>query len=91
MTLIGGGTLRDVFLVEYEGRQLALKSLRHVDELARQKVHLSMHRREVLTLDAVSGAVFFASGLCRNRFFSRVLVAPELFTFRKQHHHICWF
>lgn len=79
LTLIGGGKFRDVYLVEYEGRQLVVKTLRHVDELAKQKVHLSMHRREVLTLDAVSGVVLFTSGLgFPNIFIDRVLVLPEL-------------
>jgi len=77
-TLIGGGKLRDVFLVEYEGRQLAVKTLKHVDEMARQKVHLSMHRREVLTLDAVSGVVLPTLGQDSAIHLSRVLVLSEL-------------
>lgn len=89
LTMIGSGKLRDVYLVEYEGRQLAVKTLRHVNELTRQKVHLSMHRREVLTLDAVSRAALFATGLHRSNvaFVSNLLlVQSELFQLSNMQH-----
>lgn len=51
--LLGSGMVRDVYLVEYEGQALVVKTLRNVDELRKQKMYLTMHKREVLTMDAV--------------------------------------
>lgn len=52
-TLLTSGMMRDVYLVEYEGQALVVKTLRNVEELRLQKWYLTMHRREVLTMDAV--------------------------------------
>lgn len=54
-TLVGNGRVRDVYLVEYEGKKVALKTLRNMDDTRSQRVHLDKHKREILTLDAVSG------------------------------------
>lgn len=59
MTLIGEGWIRTVYLAEYGGRKVAVKTLRHMDNLTSQKKHLKMHMREVLTLDAVRFANAF--------------------------------
>ncbi|CAN0078548.1 unnamed protein product [Ectocarpus fasciculatus] len=53
--LLGSGMVRDVYLVEYEGQALVVKTLRNVDELRKQKIYLTMHKREVLTMDALKG------------------------------------
>lgn len=53
-TLVGSGSVRDVFLVEYEGQTVVVKSLRRNDDLKVDKHRLVMNKREVLTLDAVS-------------------------------------
>ncbi|CBN74836.1 serine/threonine/tyrosine kinase [Ectocarpus siliculosus] len=54
-TLLASGLVRDVYLVEYEGQALVVKTLRNVDELRKQKLYLTMHKREVLTMDALKG------------------------------------
>ncbi|CAM9157974.1 unnamed protein product, partial [Ectocarpus fasciculatus] len=54
-TLVGSGRVRDVYLVEYGGRKVALKTLRDMDENKSQQAHLDKHRREILTLDAMRG------------------------------------
>lgn len=46
-TRVGNGGVRTVFLAEYEGRKLAVKTLN-------DKKRLAQHHREVVTLDAVS-------------------------------------
>lgn len=56
MRLVGNGKVRDVYFAEYLGRKVVVKTLRHVSGLQGQKKQLGMHRREVVTLDAVSGA-----------------------------------
>ncbi|CAM9852018.1 unnamed protein product [Ectocarpus sp. 12 AP-2014] len=53
--LLASGLVRDVYLVEYEGQPLVVKTLRNVDELRKQKLYLTMHKREVLTMDALKG------------------------------------
>ncbi|CAM9136738.1 unnamed protein product, partial [Ectocarpus sp. 12 AP-2014] len=53
--LLASGLVRDVYLVEYEGQALVVKTLRNVDELRKQKLYLTMHKREVLTMDALKG------------------------------------
>ncbi|CAM9560306.1 unnamed protein product, partial [Ectocarpus sp. 12 AP-2014] len=55
MTLIGTGRIRTVYMVNYQGETVVVKTLQHVKELRREKAHLSMHRREVLTLDVLRG------------------------------------
>ncbi|CAM9722239.1 unnamed protein product [Ectocarpus fasciculatus] len=67
MTLIGTGRIRTVYMVEYAGETVVVKTLQHVEELRRQKAHLSMHRREVLTLDALRGQPYIVGmlGLCQ--------------------------
>ncbi|CAN0318902.1 unnamed protein product [Ectocarpus sp. 6 AP-2014] len=55
ITLVGNGRVRDVYLVEYEGRKVALKTLRNMDDSRSQRVHLEKHKREILTLDAMRG------------------------------------
>lgn len=52
-TLVGNGYVRDVYLVDSAGESIVLKTLRPVEGRSRQELHLNMHRREVLTLDAV--------------------------------------
>ncbi|CAM9401003.1 unnamed protein product [Ectocarpus fasciculatus] len=54
-TLVGSGTVRDVFLVEYEGRAVVVKSLRGMGDPKVEKYRLLMHKQEVLTLDALRG------------------------------------
>lgn len=53
--LVGNGKVRDVYFAEYFGKKVVVKTLRHVNALQGQKKQLGMHRREVVTLDAVSG------------------------------------
>ncbi|CAM9248915.1 unnamed protein product, partial [Ectocarpus sp. 6 AP-2014] len=53
--LIGTGRIRTVYMVNYQGEYVVVKTLQHVEDLRREKAHLSMHRREVLTLDALRG------------------------------------
>ncbi|CAM9889591.1 unnamed protein product, partial [Ectocarpus sp. 8 AP-2014] len=53
--LLASGLVRDVYLVDYEGQALVVKTLRNVDELRKQKLYLTMHKREVLTMDALKG------------------------------------
>lgn len=53
-TLVGSGSVRDVFLVEYKGRTVVVKSLRGMGDPNVEHHRLVMHKREVLTLDAVS-------------------------------------
>lgn len=48
--LIGSGGVRDVWLVEYRGRSVVVKTLRYMDDPSFR----SMHKREMLTMDAVS-------------------------------------
>ncbi|CAB1101137.1 unnamed protein product [Ectocarpus sp. CCAP 1310/34] len=55
MAFIGTGRIRTVYMVNYQGETVVVKTLQHVEELRREKAHLSMHRREVLTLDALRG------------------------------------
>ena len=55
-TRVGQGGVRTVFLVEYEGRKLAVKTLN-------DKKRLAKHVREVATLNAVSTCVNCA-GIC---------------------------
>ncbi|CBJ32471.1 similar to TAK1 (TGF-beta-activated kinase) [Ectocarpus siliculosus] len=54
-TLVGSGSVRDVFLVEYEGQTVVVKSLRRKDDPNVEKHRLVMHKLEVLTLDALRG------------------------------------
>ncbi|CAN0149692.1 unnamed protein product, partial [Ectocarpus sp. 12 AP-2014] len=54
-TLVGNGRVRDVYLVEYEGRKVALKTLRNMEDTRSQRVHLEKHKREILTLDVMRG------------------------------------
>ncbi|CAN0242297.1 unnamed protein product [Ectocarpus sp. 12 AP-2014] len=54
-TLVGSGSVRDVFLVEYEGQNVVVKSLRTKNDPKAEKHRLVMHKREVLTLDALRG------------------------------------
>ena len=42
--------MRDVWLVEYEGRPVAVKTLRHMEDPR----HRDMHTKEMLTMDVVS-------------------------------------
>lgn len=49
-TLVGSGSVRDVWLVEYKGRTVVTKTLRHMDDPR----HRDMHMREMLTMDVVS-------------------------------------
>lgn len=49
-TLVGSGSVRDVWLVEYKGRMVVVKTLRHMDD----QRHRDMHTREMLTMDIVS-------------------------------------
>lgn len=49
-TLVGSGSVRDVWLVEYNGRTVVVKTLRHMED----QRHRDMHTREMLTMDAVS-------------------------------------
>ena len=65
--LVGNGMVRDVYFANYFGKKVVVKTLRHVNGLEAQKRQLGMHRREVVTLDAVSGAAIIAS------YFSRVV------------------
>ena len=53
-SLVGHGRIRDVYLVEYKDQVVVLKTLRETGDPRRQKAHFSMHRREALSLDAVS-------------------------------------
>eukprot|EP00752_Nemacystus_decipiens_P018202 g16331.t1 len=48
-TLVGSGSVRDVWLVEYQGRQVAVKTLRHIKD----QRHRDMHTREMLTMDVL--------------------------------------
>lgn len=52
-TLVGSGQVRDVFLSEYNGQQLVVKTLRDAEGLYLQRVFLDRHNREVQVLDAV--------------------------------------
>lgn len=53
--LVGSGFIRDVYLVEWEGRKLAVKFLREDYELrASEGAAESLHRWEEAALDAVS-------------------------------------
>lgn len=45
---VGEGRVRKVHLVEYEGRTLAIKELKH------PRGNLRLHRLEVVTMDVVS-------------------------------------
>ncbi|CAM9848362.1 unnamed protein product [Scytosiphon promiscuus] len=54
-TLVGNGYVRDVYLLDYAGEIVVIKTLRPVEGRSRQELHLNMHRREVLTLDALRG------------------------------------
>lgn len=49
-TLVGSGSVRDVWLVEYNGRMVVVKTLRHMEDPR----HRDMHTREMLTMDVVS-------------------------------------
>lgn len=53
-TLVGSGRVRDVFLVEYEEKMMAIKTLRGTGDLKSQRMALDRHNREVRTLSAVS-------------------------------------
>lgn len=55
--LVGNGKVRDVYFAEYRGKKVVVKTLRHVNGLQAQKKQLGMHRREIVTLDAVSSGV----------------------------------
>lgn len=46
-TLVGKGGVRTVFLAEYGGRTVAVKTLNDIERL-------KQHKREVVALDAVS-------------------------------------
>eukprot|EP00903_Cladosiphon_okamuranus_P015281 g14121.t1 len=46
-TLVGSGSVRDVWSVEYKGRTVVVKTLRHMDD----QRHRDMHAREMLTMD----------------------------------------
>lgn len=48
--LVGSGTVRDVWLVEYQEREVVVKTLRQMDDAR----HREYHTREMLTMDAVS-------------------------------------
>eukprot|EP00752_Nemacystus_decipiens_P013824 g12273.t1 len=48
-TLVGSGSVRDVWLVEYKGRSVVVKTLRHMED----QRHRDMHTREMLTMDAL--------------------------------------
>jgi len=48
-SLIGSGRVRDVWLVEYKGRTVVVKTLREKEN----QRHVEMHRREIQTMDAV--------------------------------------
>lgn len=56
-TLIGQGRVRDVWLLDYDGRTVVVKTLRDVGEAKNQKGHFYRHVKEVLILDAVSGTI----------------------------------
>ncbi|CAM9445423.1 unnamed protein product [Scytosiphon promiscuus] len=66
MSLVGEGRVRDVYVATVDGQKVVVKTLRQVEGLKRQKSHLSMHRREVLVLDALRGHrnVVAMLGLC---------------------------
>ena len=51
---LGHGVVRNVSMVEYNGKPLVVKKLIHQEKESHQEKHLEMHRREVLALDAVS-------------------------------------
>eukprot|EP00903_Cladosiphon_okamuranus_P006811 g6639.t1 len=53
--LVGSGQVRDVYFAEYLGKRVVVKTLRHASSLQGQKKQLGMHRREVVTLDALDG------------------------------------
>lgn len=57
-TLVGNGKVRDVFLVEYEGKTVVVKTLRHMNTLRSAKKHLERHVVEVLSLDVVSEGTY---------------------------------
>lgn len=53
--LIGNGVIRDVYLVEHEGRKLVIKALRDDYEQRASKSRVdNMHRWEAAALDVVS-------------------------------------
>lgn len=53
-TFVGNGHVRNVYLVEYEGRRVVVKTLRTTDDLKEQRASLKRHKWEMLTLDSVS-------------------------------------
>lgn len=58
--LIGNGNIRDVFLVEHEGRQLVIKALRDDFGLRAGKTRVdNIHQWEAAALDAVSDHTMF--------------------------------
>ena len=74
--LIGNGNIRDVYLVERDGRTLVVKALRDDFELRATKRRADMiHRWEAAALDAVSGN--------SNRQTHAHPVFPRLFCFAK--------
>ena len=48
------GRLRNVSVVEYQGEKFVIKILKQVEGERHMAMHVDMHNREVLTLDAVS-------------------------------------
>ena len=48
-SLIGSGSVRDVWLVKYKGRTVVVKTLKDMET----RRHRGMHWREAATMDAV--------------------------------------
>lgn len=68
--LIGSGFIRDVYLVEWEGRKLVVKFLREdYEERVSEGLAENVHQWEAAALDAVSEA--------RSRSLYSAMTAPE--------------
>ncbi|CAN0305441.1 unnamed protein product [Scytosiphon promiscuus] len=67
-TFVGNGHVRDVYFVDYEGRKVVVKTLRHNDNLKDQNASFNRHEREMLTLDAMRGHrnIVGMLGVCRS-------------------------